>query len=143
MIYDLITVGRGNMTVGGSLTNIAIRPRRLGLTSITLASRSPSRKPGKLTSLAPVGEQPSNHFPLSFYRKDPAELHLTVEEAEYLPSSETRALLLSGNAFSRGASVKAATFCTEAGHRAGLSTSVEPDLRPSERLQPGSYGPPR
>lgn len=181
MIYDLITVGRGNMdlyardmgaefkdvtgldaTVGASLTNIAIGPRRLGLTSIAftdvgndligefvlryleddgVVTDHVARKPGKLTSVALVGVQPSNHFTLSFYREDPAEIHLTVEEAEHLPSSGTRALRLSGNAFSRGACIKAATFCTEAGQKAGLSTTMELDLRPSERLQPGGYGP--
>lgn len=99
-----------------------------------------ARKPGKLTSLALVGMQPCNHFPPSFYREDPAETHLTVEETEHFPSSETRALLLSGNAFSRGACVKAAMFCTEAGHKAWLSTTMELDLHPSERLQPEGYG---
>lgn len=169
MIYDLITVGRGNMnlyareigaefkdvtgfdaTVRGSLTNIAIGPRRLGLTSIAftdvgndllgefvlryleddgVVTDHVARKPRKLTSLALVGVQPSNHFPLSFNREHPEEIHLT------------RALLLSGNAFSRGACVRAATFCTEAGHKSGLSTNMELDLRLPERLQPGDYGP--
>lgn len=181
MIYDLITVGQGNMdmyardigaefkdvtgfdaTVGGSLTNIAIGPRRLGLTSIAFTAVGDdlvgefvlryleddgvvtdpvARKPGKLTSLALVGVQPSDHFPLSFYREDPAEIHLTVEDAEQLSFSETRALLLSGNAFSWRTCVKAATFCAEAGYKAGLSTTMELDRRPSERLQPGGYGP--
>lgn len=90
------------------------KPRRLGLTSIAFTATGNdiirefilryledygvvtdhvARKRGKLTSLAPVSVQPSNHS------------------------------------------------CTEVGHKAGLSTTMELDLRPSERLQPGGYGP--
>lgn len=53
-----------------------------------------------------------------------------ARKLEHLPSSETRALLLSEN-----------TFRTKVGHRAGLSTNMELEIRPSERLQPGGYGP--
>jgi len=147
--------------VGGSPTNIAIGTSRLGLKSIAFTGVGDdlvgefvlryladdgvitdhiARKPGKLTSLALLGVQPPDSFPLSFYREDPADIHLTVEDAAKLPFSATRALLLSGNAFSRGTCVEAATFCARAGRESGLTTTMDLDLRPSEWLAPTDYG---
>ena len=115
--------------VGGSPSNIAIATSRLGLRSIAFTGVGDDRvgdyvlrylkdegvitdfvyrKSGKLTSLALLGVQPPDHFPLSFYREDPADIHLTVEDAEALPFDQTRALLLSGNTFSRGTCADAA-----------------------------------
>ena len=147
--------------VGGSPTNISIGAARLGLHPIAFTgvgddlvgdyvlrylrdagveTRHVARKPGKRTSLAMVAVQPPDRFPLSFYREDPADIHLTTEDAEALPFDAVSALLLSGTAFSRGTCVDAARFCAEAAQANGLTTYIDLDLRPTEWSQPRAYG---
>lgn len=147
--------------VGGSPSNIAIGTSRLGLRSIAFTAVGDdrvgdyvlryfrdegvltdhvARKPGKLTSLALLGVQPPNHFPLSFYREDPADIHLTVADAAELPFASVRALMLSGNAFSRGTCADAARFCAEQGTSHGLTTYMDLDLRPTDWSDPRAYG---
>lgn len=147
--------------VGGSPSNIAIATSRLGLRSIAFTGVGDDRvgdyvlrylkdegvitdfvyrKSGKLTSLALLGVQPPDHFPLSFYREDPADIHLTVEDAEALPFDQTRALLLSGNTFSRGTCADAGRYCGEEARRQGLTTFMDLDLRPTDWTHPRAYG---
>lgn len=148
-------------SVGGSPTNIAIGARRLGLRSLafTAVGDDPvgdfvlrflgdegvetahvSRKPGKATSLALLGVQPPDRFPLTFYRQDPADIHLTVDEASLLPIAESTAVLLSGNVFGRGTSVAAARYVAEAADAQGLITFLDLDLRPTEWPDLRSFG---
>jgi 5-dehydro-2-deoxygluconokinase len=147
--------------VGGSPTSIAIGTARLGLRSIAFTgvgddlagdyvvrylrdagveTQFVARKTGTRTSLAMVAVLPPDHFPLSFYRENPADIFLTVAEATTLPFSDVRALLLSGNAFSRGTCVDAARFCGEQAMKQGLTTFIDLDLRPTEWAQPRAYG---
>ena len=98
------------------------------------------RKPGKLTSLALLGVQPPDRFPLSFYREDPADIHLTVADAADLPFADVRALLLSGNAFSRGTCADAARYCAERARAHDLVTYMDLDLRPTDWSHPRAYG---
>ena len=147
--------------VGGSPSNIAIGTSRLGLRSVAFTAVGDdrvgdyvlryfrdegvitdhvARKPGKLTSLALLGVQPPNQFPLSFYREDPADIHLTVADAAELPFASVRALMLSGNAFSRGTCADAARFCAEQGKAHGLATYMDLDLRPTDWSDPRAYG---
>ncbi len=148
-------------SVGGSPTNIAIGAARLGLRPVAFTgvgddlvgdyvlrylndagvdTRYIVRKPGKRTSLALVAIQPPDRFPLTFYRQDPADIYLTADDAEALPFDETSALLLSGNAFSRGSCAEAARHCGERGRDAGATTYMDLDLRPTEWAEPRDYG---
>ncbi len=154
-------VRRFEAMVGGSPTNIAIATARLGLRSVAFTGVGDDRVgdfvldylaaedvvtdwvrriPGKLTSLALLGVEPPDHFPLSFYRDDPADIHLTVDHAGALPFDETAAVLISGNALSRGTCAVAARYCAERAAAAGLTVYVDLDLRPTEWAQPGDYG---
>ncbi len=147
--------------VGGSPTNIAIGTARLGLRSVAFTAVGDdrvgdfvlrylrdegvetafvARKPGKLTSLAILGVQPPDHFPLSFYREDPADIHLTIADAEALPWDRLRAVQLSGNAFSRGTCADAARFAASTARRLGLTVFLDLDLRPVEWADPLDYG---
>lgn len=147
--------------VGGSPTNVAIAAARLGLRSVAFTgvgddlvssfvlryladagveTRWVARKPGTRTSLAMVAVQPPDRFPLSFYRENPADIHLTSDDAADLPFDDARAVLLSGNAFSRGTCVAAARYCAERAERADLSTFLDLDLRPTEWPEPRAYG---
>jgi 5-dehydro-2-deoxygluconokinase len=154
-------VRRFEAMVGGSPTNIAIGTTRLGLRSIAFSGVGNDRVgdllldyltaegvvtdwvfriPEKLSSIALLGVQPPDHFPLMFYRADPADIHLTVGQASALPYAETTAILLSGNAFSRGTCADAARTCGELARRHGLVVFMDLDLRPTEWTTPGSYG---
>ncbi len=147
--------------VGGSPTNIAIGTARLGLRALALTAvgddrvgdfvlrylRSEGvetayipRKQGKLTSLALLGVQPPSHFPLSFYREDPADIYLTVDEFEALPLNEVRAIELSGNAFSRGTCAATAVHAARRGRDLGLTMFMDLDFRDTEWPTPRAFG---
>lgn len=147
--------------VGGSPMNIAIGSARLGLRPIAFTGVGDDltgdyvlrylrdagvetghvmRKPGRRTSLAMVAVQPPDRFPLSFYREDPADIYLTVEDAAALSFDAVPAVLLSGNAFSRGTCADAARYCAEQVDREGITTFMDLDLRPTEWSEPRAYG---
>lgn len=147
--------------VGGSPTNIAIASRRLGLRSVAftgvgddpvgefvldylqaegVATEWVQRVSGKLTSLALLGVKSASSVPLSFYRTDPADIHLTLEDAATLPFAGTRAVLVSGNALSRGSSADAAAFCAAEAARRDLDVFMDLDLRPTEWSAPDAFG---
>ncbi len=154
-------VRRFEAMVGGSPTNIAIATSRLGLRSVAFTGIGDDRVgdfvldylaaegvvtdwvqriPGTLTSLALLGVEPPDHFPLSFYRDDPADIHLTIDHARALPFEETAAVLISGNALSRGTCAAAARYCAERAAETGLTVYVDLDLRPTEWARPADYG---
>jgi 5-dehydro-2-deoxygluconokinase len=147
--------------VGGSPTNIAIGTARLGLRSgaATAAgddrvgdyvlrylrdegveTRFIPRKPGKLTSLALLGVRPPSDFPLSFYREDPADIHLSIEDFDTIPLDEVSAVELSGNAYSRGTCADAARHAAQRARELALTSFLDLDLRPTEWPAPQAYG---
>jgi 5-dehydro-2-deoxygluconokinase len=147
--------------VGGSPTNIAIGTARLGLRSVAFTAVGDDRvgdfvvrylrdagvetafipqKAGKLTSLALLGVRPPSDFPLSFYREDPADIYLTPEEFDAIPLGDVRAVLISGNALSRGSCGPTTVYATERAAEAGLISFIDLDLRPTEWETPGAYG---
>lgn len=159
---DFADVRSFDAMVGGSPTNIAIGTARLGLRSIafTGVGNDPvgdfvlryltdenvvtdfiPRIEGRHTSLALIGVQPPGDFPLSFYRQDPADIHLTIDHAKELPLDVSRAVLLSGNAFSRGPVVETSGWIANEARRLGLRSFLDLDLRPVEWAAQGDYGP--
>ncbi len=147
--------------VGGSPSNVAMATSRLGLSTIAftavgddtvgdfvlrylgdagVATDFVARKPGKRTSLALAGVQPPDRFPLTFYRDDPADIYLTVDDAAGLPLDETRSVLISGNAFSRGTCADAARLVAESAGHQGVTTFMDLDLRPTDWSHPQAFG---
>ncbi len=147
--------------VGGSPTNIAMGTARLGLRTAAFTAVGEDTvgefvlrylrdagvvtdfvkcKPGKRISLALVGVQPPNRFPLTFYRDDPADIHLTIDDASTLPLDETRAVLLSGNAFSRGTCADAARRIAEMAAVVDCTVFMDLDLRPTDWSHPRAFG---
>ena len=147
--------------VGGSPTNIAIAAARLGLntTAFTgvgydvvgdfvvdyLAQEGVStdhvhRIEGHMTSLALLGVQPPSLFPLLFYRDDPADIHLTADHAAALPVTTSRAIQLSGNAFSRGATAEVAWQLAAGSAEPIEATFADLDLRPTDWSRPADFG---
>jgi 5-dehydro-2-deoxygluconokinase len=148
-------------TVGGSPTNIAIGTARLGLRSVAFTGVGDDRvgdfvvrylrdagvetryiphKEGKLTSLALLGIRPPSDFPLSFYREDPADIHLTTDDFDAIPLADVRAVGISGNALSRGTCADTTVYVADRAKTAGLATFVDLDLRPTEWETPMAYG---
>ncbi|MCY3832372.1 MAG: 5-dehydro-2-deoxygluconokinase [Chloroflexi bacterium] len=147
--------------VGGSPVNIAIGASRLGLTAIAFTAVGDDEvgkfvrhylsregvitdhvltKSGRRTGMAVVGVQPPDRFPLLFYRENPADIHLTIEEARRLPLGEARALQLSGTALSRGGARDACLYLAEQARELGLKTFIDLDLRPDQWSHPLAFG---
>ena len=147
--------------VGGSPVNIAIGASRLGLNSIAftavgadpvgqfvrrflqnegVSSDYVGIKPERRTGMAVVGVQPPDRFPMLFYRENPADIHLTIEEAKDLPLDETRALSLSGTALSRGGAHDVSLYLAEQAFARDMTTFIDLDLRPDQWSHPMAFG---
>ncbi|MEM7129011.1 MAG: 5-dehydro-2-deoxygluconokinase [Chloroflexota bacterium] len=147
--------------VGGSPSNIAIGSSRLGLKTALLTAvgddevgkfvlnylqkesidiRFIPRKAEARTGMAVVGVQPPDKFPLVFYREDPADIHLTLDDAIKLPIATSRALQLSGTALSRGTCRDVTLYAAEEATRHSVTTFMDLDLRPDQWSHPLTYG---
>lgn len=147
--------------VGGSPVNIAIGSSRLGLKSIAFTAVGDdqvgrfvkhylqnegvntdfiSTKSDARTGMAVVGVQPPDKFPLVFYRENPADIHLTLDEALALPLSNTKAVSLSGTALSRGSARDVTLFIAEQARNYDTTTFIDLDLRPDQWSHPVAYG---
>ncbi len=147
--------------VGGSPVNIAIGASRLGLRSIAFTAVGADEvgrfvrrylrdegvitdfipiKPETRTGMAVVGVQPPDRFPLLFYRENPADIHLTIDEAAALPLAQARAICLSGTAFSRGSARDVSLYLAEQARAAGVTTFIDLDLRPDQWTHALSFG---
>ncbi len=144
--------------VGGSPTNIAIGTAKLGMKSAAITAVGNdnvgdfiikylerkgvitdliTRKAGK-SSLAVLGVQPPDKFPLLFYRENPPDIWITIDD---LPDfSETKAFLISGTALARGTCGPATFYAAEKAHEAGTLTYVDLDLRPDQWQHPMEAG---
>lgn len=148
-------------SVGGSPVNIAIGASRLGLKSATLTAVGQDRvgdfvlrylrnegvatdyiprKPNSHTGLAIVAVQPPDNFPLVFYRDNPADIHLSIDDVAALPLAESRAVLLSGTALSRGTCRDATLFTAKQASAHGVATFMDLDLRPDQWSHPQAFG---
>lgn len=147
--------------VGGSPVNIAIGASRLGLKAIAFTAVGDDPvgeyvrhflkseglntdfiplKTGRRTGMAVVGVQPPDKFPLLFYRENPADIHLSIEEAKALPLAEARALSLSGTALGRGRSHDVSLYLAEQASSHELTTFIDLDLRPDQWSHPLAFG---
>ena len=148
-------------SVGGSPVNIAIGVSRLGLRSGVLTAIGEdlvgnfvlrylsregvntefiSRKPNTRTGLAIVAVQPPDRFPLVFYRENPADIQLTVQDAQNLPFDQIRSFMISGNALSRGSCREAVLYVVERCRASGVTTFLDLDLRPDQWQEPFGFG---
>jgi len=148
-------------SVGGSPVNIAIGTSRLGLQSIAFTAVGEDevgkfvlrylqragvhtqfipRKALRRTGMALVGVQPPDRFPLLFYRDNAADIHLTLDDALALPLHDSAALLLSGTAFSRGATRDVCIYLAEQARALQRTTFLDLDLRPDQWQHPLAFG---
>ena len=147
--------------VGGSPSNIAIGTARLGARSAVLTAVGPDEigkfvlanleRAGVATShvrtiegthtpLAILGVIPPDRFPLTFYRANPADIHLRMSDIDRLPLDETRIVGLSGTALSRGTCKEATLYAGERARAAGATVLLDLDLRPDQWVEREGYG---
>ncbi|MCY4146936.1 MAG: 5-dehydro-2-deoxygluconokinase [Chloroflexi bacterium] len=148
-------------SVGGSPVNIAIGASRLGLRALAFTAVGDDEvgrfvrhylaregvdtahiavKAGRRTGMAVVGVQPPDKFPLLFYRENPADIHLSLDDAQTLPLNEARALQLSGTAMSRGGAADATVYLAEQAQMLNATTFLDLDLRPDQWTHKLAYG---
>lgn len=144
--------------VGGSPTNIAIGTAQLGLKSAALTAVGNDlvgdfiinyldkkgvdtslvkRKPG-LSSLALLGVQPPDRFPLLFYRENPPDIWIDIDDVPNM--TQTKAFLVSGTALSRGTCADATVYAAESARAAGITIYLDLDLRPDQWSHPMAFG---
>lgn len=155
------TEARGfDAMIGGSPSNIAIAAARLGVRSAVFTAvgddlvgewvsrafdresvdtRYVARKPGVHTSLALLGQIPPDRFPRTFYRDNPADIHLTRQDAESLPLDQVGAVLVSADVFARGSSAETAAWILRTCREKGTTTYIDLDLRPEHWPKPDEY----
>ena len=148
-------------SVGGSPVNIAIGASRLGLRALAFTAVGADEvgrfvrayldregvdtahiavRAGRRTGMAVVGVQPPDNFPLLFYRENPADIHLSLDEARALPLGGARALQLSGTAMSRGSAGDATLYLAEQARQLSVTTFLDLDLRPDQWTHALAFG---
>jgi 5-dehydro-2-deoxygluconokinase len=147
--------------IGGSPTNIAVAASRLGLrvALLTAVGHDPvgdfvlrtltregidaqfiPRKHRGRTGLAVLGIEPPDKFPLVFYRENPADIYLDIDDVRAAPIGQCHALLLSGSALSKGPCRDATLYAAELALGHGVTTYIDLDLRPDQWLNLQDYG---
>lgn len=148
--------------IGGSPSNIAIGTSRLGARSAVLTAVGPDEigrfvlanferegvstdhirvVDGTRTGLAILGVQPPDHFPLTFYRDNPADIHVTLDDVDSLPLEDTRVVSLSGTGLSRGTCKEATLYAGERAARLEKpAVFLDLDLRPDQWVDRRGYG---
>jgi 5-dehydro-2-deoxygluconokinase len=135
--------------VGGSPTNVALAAARLSVRAGVLTavgedlvgdwvlhalaregvdSSFVARKAGPHTSLALRAQLAPDH-PLAFYRRDPADIHLTPDDVAGAPVEDVGVLLVSGDALARGAMVETCHAVLARARTAPTTTYLDLDLR--------------
>jgi 5-dehydro-2-deoxygluconokinase len=146
----LEAVTQFNMYVGGCPANVAVGIRRLGL-RVAMSSRVSNdglaegalnfmRREGinvdavaydaeHLTGLAFLSILPPDTFPLVYYRPDPADLYLTLDDIQTAPIEESRLLFVAGTNFSADPSRTSVMAAMERAHNAKRKVALDIDLR--------------
>jgi 5-dehydro-2-deoxygluconokinase len=135
--------------VGGSPANVALAASRLGiraglfsavgddlvgdwviraLQQEAVNTAAVHRRHGPHTSLAMRAQLAPDH-PLIFYRQDPADIHLTVAEAQQLPLGGLRALLVSIDSLARGTTAEAGKWILRRAQTLTKPVYIDLDLR--------------
>lgn len=137
--------------VGGCPANVSVGTRRLGLRSALLTAVGTDQvgdfvldflqREGVDVAFAPrLGErrtsaalltiQPPDHFPLTFYRDNCADLGLTIDHVKAAPLADSRVVFLSGTGLSQEPSRTATLFAAESARALGATVVVDIDHRP-------------
>ena len=149
---ELAKVEHFSVYAGGCPTNVAVGTARLGL-RVAMASRIGvdglsdglieflagegvdtqyvARDDVHLTGLAFLSIMPPNTFPLVYYRPDPADIHMTLDDIAAIPFEKSRVLFVAGTRFSAEPARSTALTAMERAGRAGADVILDIDLRAS------------
>jgi 5-dehydro-2-deoxygluconokinase len=136
-----------NVYVGGCPANVAVGVEPLGdfilnfLELEGVSTQAIVRDPHHLCGLVVLGIEPPDRFPLTFYRQDCADIHLSLDDVAAAPVSNTRLLFVSGTGFSRDPSLSATLAAVEQAQAAGASVMLDLDYRPTLWDDPRAFGP--
>lgn len=148
----LSAVTQFNLYVGGCPANVAVGTRRLGLRTAMVSRVSNDglaenllnfmRGEGiniesvtcdseHLTGLAFLSIIPPETFPLVYYRPDPADLYLSLDDMRRAPIADSRILFVAGTNFSADPSRTSVLWAMEQARAAGRKVVLDIDLRKS------------
>lgn len=151
-----------NSYVGGCPTNVAVGTRRLGLRTALLTRigiepmgdfiahflegegvdlSAVVRDPQHLSGLVILGIEPPDKFPLTFYREQCADIHLTLDDVAAAPLDDTHLVFVSGTGYSREPSASATIAAVERAQAAGAAVMLDLDYRPTLWDDPRAFGP--
>ncbi|MCA9917748.1 MAG: 5-dehydro-2-deoxygluconokinase [Anaerolineales bacterium] len=156
---DFVDIKSFTTMVGGSPTNIAIGTHRLGLHSAAVTAvgadvvgdfvRNYLSKEGVTTdyvltkagstALAILGVKPPSEFPLTFYRDDPPDQYISVEDMKTLPLDSVPLALVAGSNFAYLHLRDATLFLAKHGRKQGATIAIDLDLRTSLWQYPDAY----
>jgi 5-dehydro-2-deoxygluconokinase len=147
---ELRQVKSFSVYAGGCPANIAVGTRRLGL-KVAMSSRvgtdglsdglidfmnaegintdHVTRDPHHLPGLAFLSILPPETFPLVYFRPDPADSHLSLDDTQNAPIEDSRVLLVAGTNFYRDPSRSTILAAMERARRAGTTVAIDLDLR--------------
>jgi 5-dehydro-2-deoxygluconokinase len=147
--------------VGGSPTNICVGAQRLGLKTAMLAvlgqdpigdfvlnfldkegidTRFIVRKAGYRTGATVLGIEPPDKFPMVYYRDNPADIQLTIDDVLAAPIQDSRVLQFAGTNLSRDPSRSATLFAAELARRSGTEVVLDLDFRADQWPDPRAFG---
>ncbi len=147
---ELAEVRQFDVYVGGCPANVAVGTRRLGL-KVAMLSRvgtdgladgllrflqaegidttCVARDPHHLTGLAFLSILPPDTFPLVYYRQDPADIHLSLDDIAGAPIADSRVMFVAGTRFSADPSRSTTLAAMERARAAGTRVIMDIDLR--------------
>jgi 5-dehydro-2-deoxygluconokinase len=147
--------------VGGCPANIVVGAQRLGLKTAMLGAvgddpvaefvvkfladegvetKFMPQKPGSRTAAAAVAIQPPDKFPLIYYRGNPADIEITIDDVLNAPIADGQALLISGTGLSKEPSRSATIFAAEQAQAAGTKVLLDFDLRTDQWYDLRAFG---
>jgi 5-dehydro-2-deoxygluconokinase len=156
-----VDIQRFGAYIGGSPLNIAVGSSRLGLNTALLTAVGPDKigefilerlrreqvetrfipvKAGTRSSAVVLGIEPPDRFPITMYRDNAADIQLGIDDVLKLPLSSTRALEVSGTAFSREPSRSAAMHAIERARDAAVTVYLDLDFRADQWHDPRAFG---
>lgn len=147
---ELAKVKHFSVYAGGCPTNVAVGTSRLGL-RVAMASRIGVdglsdglvdfldaegvdtqyvvRDAEHLTGLAFLSILPPDTFPLVYYRPDPADIHMTLDDVAPVPFDATRVLFVAGSRFSAEPARSTALVAMERARSGGAEVVLDIDKR--------------
>lgn len=150
-----------NVYAGGCPANIAVGARRLGL-RVAMCSRVGTdslsdglinfmeaegihtgyitRDPDHLPGLAFLSILPPDTFPLVYFRPDPADMYLSIENVKAIPIEESRILVTAGTRFSGQTARSTALYAMEHARSVGTIVALDLDLRRTLWKDLNEYG---